>query len=162
MFRKMRRSKQEMPKERAMEVLKRHNDGVMAVYGEEGYPYAVPVNYLYEDGVIYLHGAKSGHKIEAIERYEKVSFCVVDKNDVVPKEYTCKYRSVIAFGKAKVVTQESKEREILEKIAIHFWPEDTKEHRDHMIDTELKNTAIIAIDIEHITGKEHKSFVGSV
>jgi uncharacterized protein len=68
MFRKMRRSKQELTKEECIEILKKEPRGVLSVQGEEGYPYGMPMTHWYneKDGKIYFHGAKSGHKIDAI------------------------------------------------------------------------------------------------
>ena len=81
MFRKMRRSKQELTKEECIEILKKEPRGVLSVQGEEGYPYGMPMTHWYneKDGKIYFHGAKSGHKIDAIRNCDKVSFCVMDK-----------------------------------------------------------------------------------
>ena len=79
-------------------VLSRGSHGVLALAGDEGYPYAVPISYVYEGGKLYFHCAKSGHKLDAIARCPKASFCVVDQDQVVPQEYTTYFRSVIAFG----------------------------------------------------------------
>ena len=87
-MRTMRLFKQELSDQETMEVLAAGTSGVLAVMGDEGYPYAVPLSYVYADGKIYFHGAKTGHKIDAIAKNEKVSFCVIDKDDVVPQEYT--------------------------------------------------------------------------
>lgn len=159
MFRDMRRSKQQLTEAENIEILKQGTYGVLSVAGEDGYPYGVPVNYVYEDGKIYIHGANAGHKIDAVRRNPKVTFCVVDKSDVIKEEYTTRYRSVIAFGKARIVADE---REILaaaEKLAIRFWPEDTKEHRDRVIHNDIKVLGIIEIELEHVTGKQQKGLV---
>ena len=155
----MRRSKQQLTEAENIEILKQGTYGVLSVTGEDGYPYGVPVNYVYEDGKIYIHGANAGHKIDAVRRNPKVTFCVVDKSDVIKEEYTTRYRSVIAFGKARIVADE---REILaaaEKLAIRFWPEDTKEHRDRVIHNDIKVLGIIEIELEHVTGKQQKGLV---
>ena len=80
MFREMRRKKQLMSIEDAKAVLERGKSGVLAVAGDDDYPYAVPVSYIYYDSKIFFHCAKSGHKLDAIERQSKVSFCVIDKD----------------------------------------------------------------------------------
>ena len=94
MFREMRRKKQILTEEEAAEVLNRGTSGVLALAGDDDYPYAVPISYVYSDSKIYFHGAKSGHKIDAIKNYEKASFCVIDKDDVIPEEYTTYFRGV--------------------------------------------------------------------
>ena len=106
MFREMRRSRQALSREACEQILKENTSGVLAVSGNDGYPYAVPLSYVYEDGVIYFHGAPAGHKIDAIAADGKVSFCVVSQDEIHPEKYTTYYRSVIAFGKAQVFTDE--------------------------------------------------------
>ncbi|MBE5907079.1 MAG: 5-nitroimidazole antibiotic resistance protein, partial [Lachnospiraceae bacterium] len=104
MFRQMRRSKQLLSKEDTEAVFIRNTVGVLNVLGDDGYPYGVPISYVYQDGKIYLHCAKEGHKIDAIRACDKVSFTVVDKNEVMEEEYTTYFRSAIAFGRIKELT----------------------------------------------------------
>ena len=86
----------------------------LALAGDDDCPYAVPISYAYSDSKLYFHGAKSGHKIDAIKRCDKASFCVIDKDDVVPEEYTTYFRSVIAFGKIRIMEEESEMRKAIE------------------------------------------------
>ena len=86
----------------------------MALAGDDDYPYAVPISYVYSDSKLYFHGAKSGHKIDAIKRCDKTSFCVIDKDDVVPEGYTTYFRSVIVFGKIRIMEEESEMRKAIE------------------------------------------------
>ena len=86
MFREMRRNRQQLSEEESLAVLERGTSGVLAVLGDEGYPYAVPLSYVYRNGKIYFHCAKSGHKLEALKHCGKVSFCVVDQDQVKPEE----------------------------------------------------------------------------
>ena len=88
MFREMRRKKQQLSTKECVEILRKRTSGVLAVFGEDGYPYAVPISYVYEDGKIYFHSAKAGHKIDAIQQNSKVSFCIIDQDQVVPEKYT--------------------------------------------------------------------------
>ena len=97
-----------MPDEKAEQLLKDASHGIMGVIGDDGYPYTVPVNHVYENGKIYFHCAKSGHKIDALKSCDKVSFCVIAKSDVIPSKRATDYLSVIAFGKARIIT-DSKE-----------------------------------------------------
>ena len=103
MFRKMRRNKQLLSIEDTITVLNRCTNGVLACLGDEEYPYAVPVSYVYFNDKIYLHSSKSGHKIDAIMKNPKVSFSVIDEDRIVSEEYTTYFRSVIAFGKARII-----------------------------------------------------------
>lgn len=93
MFRPMRRKRQELSLVESIEILNRETSGVLAVSGEEGYPYAVPLSYVYLDGKIFIHSAKSGHKVEAIRKNPKLSFCVVGKDEV-------KGRSILPITRA--------------------------------------------------------------
>ena len=154
MFRQMRRFRQLLDDKLSADILTRSAVGVLALSGDDDYPYAVPVNYYYENGVIYIHGAVSGHKIDAIARNPKVSFCVVDENRNVPEEFTTYFRSVIAFGKARLVEDAEEKRLAAQKLADKFSPDEPAERRDAEIAREWKALGIIRIDIEHLSGKE--------
>ena len=118
MFREMRRSKQRLPREVAVEILERNTSGVLALSGDEGYPYAVPMSYVYAEGKIYFHSAKNGHKIDAIQRNEKASFCVIDQDQIVPEKYTTLFRSVIVFGRRRLVEDMEEMRRIAATLAM--------------------------------------------
>ena len=98
MFREMRRKRQALPQEGMDAVLQKGTSGVLAVSGDHGYPYAVPLSYVYDGKALYFHCAKAGHKLDGIRRDAKASFCVIDQDQVVPEEYTTYFRSVIVFG----------------------------------------------------------------
>ena len=104
----MRRKKQLLSDDESIEILKRGKTGVLALIGDNGYPYAVPVNYVYDNSKIYIHGAKAGHKIDSVKRCSKVSFCVIDKDDIIPEEYTTYFKSVIVFGEICILEDEKK------------------------------------------------------
>lgn len=159
MFRDMRRKNQQLAWAECEEVLHRNTSGVLAVLGDEGYPYAVPLSYAYDSGALYFHCAKSGHKLDAIRRCDKVSFCVTDQDTVVPQEYTTYFRSVIVFGRARILESEQEKRAALQKIAVKYSPAEPKESRDQEIAKSMAAVCIVKIDIEHITGKEAKELV---
>ena len=87
MFREMRRKKQALPKEDCAAILNRGTSGVLALAGDNDYPYAVPISYVYDGEKLYFHCAKSGHKLDAICRNPKASFCVIDQDQIVSEEY---------------------------------------------------------------------------
>ena len=153
MFREMRRKKQALPIEECAAVLRRGSSGVLAVLGDGGSPYAVPLSYVYDGKKIYFHCAKTGHKLDAIRRESKVSFCVIDLDQVLPEKYTTCYRSVIAFGRARILEDEAEKRLALEKLAAKYSPEQT-EGRRLEIEKELDAVCMVEIQIEHLTGKE--------
>lgn len=158
MFREMRRKKQVLTKEEAAAVLRRGTSGVLAVCGDDGYPYAVPLSYVYADDKIFFHCAKTGHKLDGIARNEKVSFCVIDRDEVVPERYTTHYRSVIAFGKARVLEDETEKRAALEKLAERYSPGQT-EGRAQEIKEQIDHLCMVEILVEHMTGKQAKELV---
>ncbi len=153
MFREMRRQKQVLSFEENIQVLNRGTSGVLAVSGEDGYPYAVPLSYVYHDNKIFFHCAKAGHKLDAIARNEKVSFCVVDKDQIVPEKYTTYFRSVIVFGKARILDNEDEKRNALEILAARYSP-DHEQGRLQEIEKGLSLVCMIELTIEHMTGKE--------
>ena len=154
MFREMRRKKQQLSEAECLSVIERNTAGVLAVSGDEGYPYAVPLSYVYLEGAIYFHSAKSGHKLDAIQACEKVSFCVTDQDFIVPEKYTTYFRSVIVFGRASVVEGEDEIRGAIEKLAMKYHPDDGKENRDSVIEREYKAMCVVKVQVEHMTGKE--------
>ena len=134
MFRAMRRSRQAMPQEECAAVLERGSHGVLALAGDGDYPYAVPISYVYTNRKLYFHCAKSGHKLDAIQRNCKASFCVIDQDQIVPEEYTTYFRSVIAFGKIRILEDDAEKRNAIEKLALKYAPDSSAGHRKEAID----------------------------
>lgn len=153
MFREMRRHNQQLTADECIEVLNRCTSGVLAVLGDDGYPYAVPLSYAYMDGCLWFHGALTGHKIDAIEGCSKVSFCVIDKDDVVPEKLTTVYRSVIAFGKAYVLDDERKIAQGARILGEKYLP-GMHDRVESEIAQSMPKLTVIRMDIEHMTGKE--------
>ena len=112
MFRPMRRTKCEISRETAEKILRDGVFGVLSLSGDDGYCYAVPINYAVEGNKIYFHSAPTGHKLDAIKNNDKVSFCVVDKHEVIAEEFTSYFTSVIAFGKIKIIEDNNDSRKI--------------------------------------------------
>jgi len=152
MFREMRRNKQVLSVADTVAVLERCTNGILACHGDEGYPYAVPVSFVFSEGKIYFHSAKSGHKVDAILSNPKVSFVVVDEDTIVSAEYTTYFRSAIAFGQARIVEGEER-RAAFAALVEKYSGDQPAEAKQQTIDR-CENALIIAIDIEHLTGKE--------
>lgn len=153
MFRKMRRSDKEMSKEKTLELLTRGEDGILGTISDNGYPYTVVVNYVYLNNKIYFHCAIEGHKIENINRNDKVSFTVYDNVKVVGEKLTTFYESLVVFGRAKVIDAN---REVLLALVNKYASLD-QEKILKMIDNEINITSLVEIEIDHITGKIGKS-----
>lgn len=152
MFREMRRFKQQMDKSEMLDIINQASNGILACHGDEGYPYAVPLNYVYHNGKIYFHSAKEGHKIDAVINNSKVSFAIVAEDTIKSAEFTSYFRSVIVFGNARLVEGEEWQNA--------FWALVEKYSKDMPHEAKrneiegCKRSLIIAIDIEHMTGKK--------
>ena len=155
-FCKMRRFKQELSKEECIEILKKEPRGVLSVFDENGYPYGIPMNHWYNeaDGKLYFHGAKSGHKLEAIKKYDKVSFCVYDSGYRNEGEWALNIKSVVAFGRMKVVEDPDKVVEICTNIGHKFT--DDKEYLEDELQRALPRVLCLELTPEHMTGKRVK------
>ena len=157
MFREMRRSKQLLSSEDTLAVINRCTCGTLACIGDNDYPYAVPVSYVYLNGKIYFHSAKEGHKVDAIAKNPKVCFSVIDENTNVSQEYTIYFRSAIAFGKARIAEGEEA-LEGFHALVEKYSGDQPQGDKDRQIAT-CTRSYIIAVDIEHITGKEAIEYV---
>ena len=154
LFREMKRFNQQLPMDQTIEILTRNNSGVLAVQGDEGYPYTVPMNYFYQDGKIYFHTKQTGHKMDAIKKDAKVSFCVIERDQFISEEYTNHYRSAIAFGKARVLEDEQEIYEYSLMWAEKLCSSETPKHREEVVKRRLPTLGMIVMEIEHVTGKE--------
>ena len=154
MFREMRRKRQELPLEECESILQRGTSGVLALSGDDGYPYAVPLSYVYENGKLYFHSAKDGHKVDAVCRNPKASFCVVDKDCVMPESYTTYFRSVIVFGTIRILETDPEIRDAVQKLALKYAPEDTAVNRQKAIEQGWERLCMMEMTAEHISGKE--------
>ena len=153
MFREMRRKKQALSNEENLAILMRGTSGVMAVSGDDDYPYAVPLSYVYHDSKIYFHCAASGHKLDAMRRNPKVSFCVIDRDEVIPQEYTTYFRSVIVFGTVRILEKEQDKKPALELLATKYSP-DLEQERQQEISKSLDHVCMLKLEIEYISGKQ--------
>ena len=154
MFRDLRRKRQALSPQACADVLARGTSGVLAVAGDGGYPYAVPLSFLYDGGKLYFHCAKAGHKLDAIRRDPRASFCVIDQDQVVPAEYTSYFRSVIAFGQVRVLDSEEEMLQAVEKLALKYAPEDSPSNRQSAIQREWDSLCMLEMTVEHLSGKE--------
>jgi nitroimidazol reductase NimA-like FMN-containing flavoprotein (pyridoxamine 5'-phosphate oxidase superfamily) len=150
-FREMRRSGKEVFGKDIEGILERGEYGVISVIGDNGYPYGVPVNYVYLDKSIYFHCAGEGHKLDAIESDSRVSFTVVSETEIVQKKFTSKYRSVIVFGKADIISGDEKTSAL--KGLIYKYSPDFIDAGIDYVGKESGETTVVKISIEHMKGK---------
>ena len=152
-FRQMRRKRQQLTQEESIAILQKATAGTLALLGDDGYPYAVPISYVYNEGKLYFHSALNGHKVDAIRKYDKASFCVIEQDDVQPEKYTTFFRSVIAFGRIHIVEDEKEKLEIVRLLGNRYNP-NQNDALQKEIESGLSRLLAIRFDIEHLTGKE--------
>ncbi|MCD8090962.1 MAG: pyridoxamine 5'-phosphate oxidase family protein [Clostridiales bacterium] len=154
MFRKMRRFKQAVSDDECKKILREEKRAAFSVIGDEGYPYTIPVDFYYDenDNCIYLHGAKEGHKIDAVKKCSKVCFTVWNQGFKKEGAWEWNVTSVVIFGRARFVSDKDVITDRLRKMAEKYFP--TKEEIDkEMNSSAINRVQIIAVDIEHMTGK---------
>lgn len=152
-FRKMRRFRQQLSKEECETILTTATSGTLALLGDNGYPYAVPISHVYADGKLYFHSALTGHKVDAIRNCDKASFCVISSDDVHPSEFTTYFKSVIAFGRIHIVEDDDERLNAAALLGERFNPGDAEGLQKEM-DKFFSHMLVIRMDIEHLSGKE--------
>lgn len=151
MFRQMRRTKQQLAHDECVEILSKEPRGVLGLIGDNGYPYTVPLSHVYVDGKIYFHGAKSGHKRDAVMENSKVSYCVMDKGIKEEGNWWYSFKSVIIFGKIKILTDADEKTDKLTHLGDKFFP--NHDMTVDEIDRLLDQTEVYEIEIEYMSGK---------
>ena len=154
MFREMRRAKQAVPQERCREILTTATRGVLSVLGDDGYPYGVPVNFHYDSGsdTIYLHGAKEGHKIDAIRSCPKVCFTAWAEDGKREGDWAWYVTSVVAMGEAELVEDPALTEAMVRELGRKYYPD--MESVEQEIRAAIRQVQLIAIHIRHLTGKQ--------
>lgn len=156
MFREMRRKNQDFPREECIKILENTTHGVLSLLGDDGYPYGVPLNHVLLEDTLYFHCAMEGHKADAIRSCDRASFCAIDVNEVDGKNLTTRFRSVMAFGRVRMVEDKETKRKALMAIGKKFASE-YMEKAEAEIKSSLEHTGIIEMCIEHISGKESRA-----
>jgi nitroimidazol reductase NimA-like FMN-containing flavoprotein (pyridoxamine 5'-phosphate oxidase superfamily) len=153
MFREMRRFKQQVTDEECISILEKGKRGILAVLGDEGYPYTVPMDFVYEDGHIYFHSAASGHKLDSIRKNDKVSFCVLSDGVQEENDWWFHFTSVVAFGKIRVIEDDTERRNKLRLLGAKYFP--TAEYLEkEMSGSSADRVLMLDLCIEHMTGKK--------
>ena len=153
MFREMLRKRQALSQEECVDILKSELRGVLSVLGDDGYPYGMPVNHFYneEDGKLYFHSGRKGHKVDAIKRHDKASFCVYDEGFRKEGDWALNIRSVIVFGRIEIVDDREAVYRIAEQLSRKFTDDDAYIRRE--IEKTGPATLMFALVPEHMTGK---------
>lgn len=153
MFREMRRFKQQISNDECIRILKEQPRGVLSLIGDDGYPYGIPLDHWYceEDGRICFHGAKEGHKIDAVKACDKASYCVMDRGFRKDGEWALNINSVIVFGRIKLVDDPERARLICTEICRKFT--DDEEYLAHELEHAFPRVQCLELIPEHMTGK---------
>ena len=153
MFRKMRRFNQQITDAECIEILKNTKRGVLSLLGEDGYPYGIPIDHWYceEDGRIYFHGAKEGHKIDAIKACDKASYCVYDEGFRKEGEWALNITSVITFGRIRLVEDEDTARKICTELFKKFT--DDEDYLEKELQNAFPRVQCLELIPEQMTGK---------
>ncbi len=152
-FRELSRKKNQLSIEECRKILLQEKRGVLSVLGDGDYPYGMPMNHYFDEksGAIFFHCGKKGHRLDALRRSDKASFCVYDQGYQKEGDWALNIKSVIAFGRMEMIDDPALIKEISEKLSRKFTKDDAyiqKEIQDH-----AKNTLLLKLTPEHLCGK---------
>lgn len=152
---KMHKATRQLSDAETMEILKKGDHGTLSVQGDDGYPYATPINYIVVDGKVYLHSAPYGYKIECLQRSPKCCFSAIISAQIIPSKITAAFESVVLTGTAVFVTDQAEKRTVLENFVTQKHP-GYEELGFKMIDKQIDKTAVIRLDPVSLTGKAYR------
>ena len=154
MFRAIRKKKNEISIDATKELLHSSRRGVLAVNGDEGYPYAIPINYLYdeENNRIIFHGAKAGHKVDSLKKNDKICFTIYGNETIKEEKWAPYLQSVVIFGKCHLVENKDETISMLKKFALKYYPNEEMVNKE--IEFSGRGVQMFEIEIEHLSGKE--------
>ena len=152
-FRPMIRKNKELPLETCLELLRKEKRGVLSVLGDGGYPYGMPMDHYFndEDGKLYFHCGRIGHRLDALRVHDKVSYCCIDGGTPVPDDWALQFRSVIAFGRIEIIDNPERVNDITARLCRKFT--DDEDYIAQEIRRFGRATLLLAMTIEHICGK---------
>ena len=154
MFRTIRKKNNEISIDTAKSLLQSSRRGVLAVNGDDGYPYAIPINYVYDDDAqkIYFHGARAGHKVDALHTCDKVCFTVYGNETIKEEDWAPFEQSVVVFGRCHLVESGARATTLLKRFAMKYYPS------EQLVDEEIahagKAVQVFEIEVEYLSGKE--------
>lgn len=154
MFRPIRRKKNEINPDEAKRLLTEARRGVLAVHGDDGYPYAIPINFYYDEEKqkIYFHGSRVGHKVDALKKSDKICFTVFGPEVIKAEEWAPYVQSVVVFGRCHLLEEPIAAEAMLKKFAMKYYPDEESVNEE--ISISGKAVQMYEIMIEHLSGKE--------
>ena len=158
MFREVsRNSKQILSAEMCDEILNKATSGVLGLLGDDDYPYGVPMSFAYDDGKLYFHCMTRGHKIDAMKKHDKACFTIIETDQIVASEWTTYFRSVIVFGRTKMI-EDVETKKYAHNLLIEKYSPDFKKGAEEDLMSRVDSVGFFELDIEHISGKEAIEF----
>ena len=153
MFRKMRRSQQQISEEECIRILQTQPRGILSVIGDDGYPYGIPLDHWYSesDHTLCFHCAGEGHKIDAVRACGKACYCVMDEGRRIEGKWVLDFNSVVVFGRIQLVEDENRKREICTNLVRKFT--DDEEYLQKELTNAFPRVSCLELTIEHMTGK---------
>lgn len=153
MFRQLKRQKQALSKEECLQILQKEKRGVLSVLGDDDYPYGMPINHYFdpEENKLYFHGGRYGHKIDAMRRHNKASYCIYGDGFVENDNWYLCFKSVIVFGKIEFIEDKDKIADLCRKLSYRFT--DDENYIEEEIQKSLQGTLMFSLSIEDIQGK---------
>ncbi len=154
MFRPIRRKKNEISIEQSKALLASERRGILALNGDDGYPYGIPINYLYceNENKIYFHGARAGYKVDLLKKNDKICFTVYGNETFGEEKWAPYVQSVVVFGRCRFVEDQSRAIELVRNLAKKYYTD------DGLIEEEIlsagKAVQMFEIEIEHFSGKQ--------
>ena len=154
MFRPMRRKQKQITENETKQLLRTERRGVLAVNGDDGYPYAIPVNYIYDEvqKKIYFHGARAGHKVDALKKNDKVCFTVYGNERLEEGDWAPYLQSAVIFGRCHLVKDAALTEERVREVARKYYPNETEIEAE--MEKSGKAVQLYEITIEHMSGKQ--------
>ena len=154
MFRPLRRTKNAISNDAAKELLVKEKRAVFSVNGDDGYPFSIPVNFIYDEknNKIYFHGAKSGHKVDSLKKNNKVCFTVYGNEFYKKNDWAPYLQSTVVFGRCKLVDDSKLTEDKIRELALKYYP--SRDLVEAGLAKNLKDAQLYEITIEHICGKQ--------
>ncbi len=154
MFRSIRQKRNEISTDEAKELLRSSRRGILAVNGDDGYPYAIPINYLYDEDAhkIVFHGAKAGYKVDCLKVCDKVCFTVYGNERIQEESWAPFLQSTVVFGRCHLVENQEATMMLIKKFAMKYYPDEKLV--DEAVASSGRAVQMFEIEIEHMSGKE--------
>ena len=153
MFRELLRKNKEITRDECVDILTKETRGVLSVVGDGGYPYGMPMNHFYnaDDGCVYFHCGRSGHRLDSLKRCDKASFCVFEQGTRAEGDWAYNVRSVIVFGRVEIIDSMDDVVNISARLSRKFTKDE--EYISNEIKLYAEKTLILKLIPEHICGK---------